>query len=342
MPTYKYHIALLGGGTIGLSMAALHLRRSDTKVTIYDPRLNIEAEVQATLPTYLTKAPSTSSTSSEPAEGTDIIASLISTNRLTIAKTIQEAVQSANIIQEQSPEIKTSKQALWKEVSLYADTNAHLWSSSSGIAASLQGSLCEPTIKERLLVTHPFNPPHILPLIEIVPGPETLPERMEFAKSYFGDVPGPESNQGGYYRPVVLNKEIEGFVGNRLAFALLREACYLVGEGVVSVEDLDTLVMASLGPRWAGSGVFESYHAGGGEGGIGAFIQKLAPTMNGVWSGLGQVDVSVDGDDATDESWRGTVVKQSEAAYGPSASPESRRKKEVMLKGVVEMQKKCL
>ncbi|KAJ5717308.1 hypothetical protein N7488_002954 [Penicillium malachiteum] len=344
MSTYKYHIALLGGGTIGLSMAALHLRCPDTKVTIYDPRSNFESEVQTALPAYLNKAKTTPSTSSEPTEGPDIINHLISKNRLTIAKTIQEAVQSANIIQEQSPEIKTSKQALWKEVSLYADTNAHLWSSSSGIAASLQGSLCEPTIRERLLVAHPFNPPHIMPLIEIVPGPETLPEKVEFAKFYFGDVPGPESNEGGYYRPVVLHKEIEGFVGNRLAFALLREACYLVGEGVVSVEDLDTLVMASLGPRWAGSGVFESYHAGGGEGGIGAFIQKLAPTLNGVWSGLGQVEVSVNGGDATDddEAWRGTVVKQAEAAYGPSASPESRREKEVMLKGVVEMQKKCL
>ncbi|KAJ6013475.1 hypothetical protein N7540_008066 [Penicillium herquei] len=348
MSTYKYHIALLGGGTIGLSMAALHLRRPDTKVTIYDPRPNFEAEVQTTLPAYLNKTcistGTTTCTSSEPAEVPDIISHLLSTSRLTIAKTIQEAVQSANIIQEQSPEIKTSKQALWKEVSLYADINAHLWSSSSGIAASLQGSLCEPNIRERLLVAHPFNPPHIMPLIEIVPGPETLTERVEFVRSYFGDVPGPESNEGGYYRPVVLHKEIEGFVGNRLAFALLREACYLVGEGVVSVEDLDTLVMASLGPRWAGSGVFESYHAGGGEGGIGAFLQKLAPTMNGVWSGLGQVDVSVNGDDGThnDEAWRGTVVKQSEAAYGPSASPESRRKKEVMLKGVVEMQKKCL
>ncbi|KAJ5724347.1 Dehydrogenase multihelical [Penicillium malachiteum] len=147
MPTYKYHIALLGGGTIGLSMAALHLRRSDTKVTIYDPRLNIEAEVQATLPTYLTKV-----------------------------------------------SIKTSKQALWKEVSLYADTNAHLWSSSSESAQVFKDSLTT-------LVTHPFNPPHILPLTRLC---LTRLFRREWSlrNLIFGDVPGPESNQGGPIDPL--------------------------------------------------------------------------------------------------------------------------------------------
>lgn len=122
-------------------------------------------------------------------------------------------------------------------------------------------------------------------------------------------------------------------MGNRLAFALLREACYLVGEGVVSAKDLDSLVTASLGPRWAGSGVFESYHAGGGEGGIGAFLQKLTPTIQDVWGELGQIDIQ------GEQTWKDVVVKQTEDAYGPY-TPETRKKKEEMLRDVVELQKK--
>ncbi|KAJ5915647.1 hypothetical protein N7466_011580 [Penicillium verhagenii] len=355
-PTYKHHIALLGGGTIGLSMTALHLRHPDTRVTIYDPRPDFEDQVHSILPAFLDAPSANTSTSEKQA----ILTTLLSTARLTIAKTLQEAVQNATIIQEQSPEQTASKQALWQEVTKYTDADAHLWSSSSGIAASVQGALCGPAVVERLLVAHPFNPPHVMPLVEIVPGPATKAERVEFVQGYFDGVPGPTvlgsglnmnqaqaqaqaQQQQSYYRPIVLHKEVPGFVGNRLAFALLREACYLVGEGVVSVRDLDALVKASLGPRWAGSGVFESYHAGGGEGGIGAFLQKLAPTMKDVWGRLGQVDILVDGersdaDDEGAEAWRKVVVRQAEEAYGPSTTAEDRQKKETMLKGVVEMQ----
>ncbi|KAJ5798921.1 uncharacterized protein N7503_006426 [Penicillium pulvis] len=336
---YKHHIAILGGGTIGLSMTALHLRRPDTTVTIYDPRPDFEAQLRSTLPTFLD--PPTQNQTKE-----EILSDLLST-RLTLAKTIQEAVQNATIIQEQSPEQTASKQALWQEVTRYTQPDAHLWSSSSGIAASAQSALCTPDVVERLLVAHPFNPPHIMPLVEIVPGPGTKSERVEYAKRYFEQVPGPGSSgselQEQYYRPIVLHKEIVGFVGNRLAFALLREACYLVGEGVVSVKDLDALVMASLGPRWAGSGVFESYHAGGGEGGIGAFLEKLAPTLKDVWGRLGDVDIDGEqGDEAGAGLWREAVVRQAEEAYGPSTTAEERRKKEVMTKGIVEMQNKLL
>lgn len=179
---------------------------------------------------------------------------------------------------------------------------------------------------------------------------ETAESRVEFAKRYFSSVPGPEGISGGaedastrHYRPVVLQKEVPGFVGNRLAFALLREACSLVGEGVVEAKDLDELVKASLGPRWAGSGIFESYHAGGGEGGIGAFLEKLAPTVSEVWGDLGQIDISVQGGkEGVNEGWRDMVVKQTEEAYGPSVSTEERKKKEGMLNGVIDLQKRKL
>ncbi|KAJ5082410.1 hypothetical protein N7532_011453 [Penicillium argentinense] len=349
MAEYHHHIAVLGAGTIGLSMIALHLRRPDTRVTIYDPRPDFESQLRAQLPAFLDP-------SSVPDTSTDAIDHLISTSRFKIVPTLREAVQTATIIQEQSPERTDSKQALWKEVAQHADATAHLWSSSSGIAASVQAEGCPSGVAERLVVAHPFNPPHLIPLVEIVPGPQTAPDRVDFVKGYLKTVPGPSKLPGSsqehgsfvqHYRPVVLHKEIPGFVGNRLAFALLREASYLVGEGVVSVRDLDTLVTASLGPRWAGSGVFESYHAGGGEGGIGAFLQKLAPTMKDVWGQLGQIDISTEAgrqngvEVGENEKWKEDVIRQTEEAYGPSTSDDTRTKKEVMLRGVIEMQKQC-
>lgn len=346
MTEYAHHIALVGAGTIGLSMLALHLRRPDTKVTVYDPRPDYESLLRAQLPAFLDSTLSTSSRE----DSQNVINDLIVSSRLTLAPSLQDAVQSATIIQEQTPEKLDSKQTLWKEVVRFADREAHLWSSSSGIAASKQAAECDDHVAERLVVAHPFNPPHLMPLVEIVPGPQTKPERVEFVKNYFEDVPGPSHLPGSrdsqdrvqHYRPIILHKEVPGFVGNRLAFALLREACYLVGEGVVSARDLDSIVTASLGPRWAGSGVFESYHAGGGEGGIGGFLDKLAPTVKDVWGQLGQVDIQTGGQgDDEKEKWREVVVRQTEEAYGPNTSEETRLRKEVMLRGVIEMQKQC-
>ncbi|KAJ5247590.1 hypothetical protein N7468_002573 [Penicillium chermesinum] len=304
-PSPPHHIALLGGGTIGLSMLALHLRRPDTKVTLYDPRPDIETQLRESLPTFLTLPDTTPDT----------------------------------------------LQALWTSVAHSAPPTAHLWSSSSGIPASQQAATAGPAVAARLLVVHPFNPPHLMPLIEIVPGPDTALPRVDFVTEYFGAVPGPAGVRGAsdaaskHYRPVVLGKEMPGFVGNRLAFALLREAVYLVQEGVVSVRDLDKLMMASLGPRWAGSGVFESYHAGGGEGGIAAILEKLAPTIGEVWRDLGQIDFSAgkgEGKESENEGWRDVVVRQTEEAYGPSVSVEERTKKGEMLRGVIDLQKQNL
>ncbi|KAJ5561684.1 hypothetical protein N7461_000445 [Penicillium sp. DV-2018c] len=342
---YPHKIALLGLGTIGLSMLAMHLRRPDTTITVYDPRPDYETQIRTILPALLpqSQSQSQSQSESESESQSNPIDTLISTTRLKLATSLPEAIQNATIIQEQSPETTISKQALWKEISKLTGPDTHLWSSSSGIPASVQSATCDiaDRVAERLIVVHPFNPPHIMPLVEVVPGPRTEVERVEFVRGYFGGIPGPGAGagagpgraEGGHYRAITLNKEISGFVGNRLAFALLREACYLVGEGVVSAEDLDSIVMASLGPRWAGSGVFESYHAGGGEGGIGAFLQKLAPTIQEVWGDLGKVDIE------GEQGWKDSVVRQTEEAYGVY-TPEKRKKKEEMLAEVVEMQKK--
>ncbi|RHZ51340.1 uncharacterized protein CDV56_105306 [Aspergillus thermomutatus] len=315
-------IALIGVGTIGMSMAALHLARENTIVDVFDTRPDLEEYLLRTLPNYLSDGSSLGSDDSSPTSSS--VVSLLSSGRLHIHTSLESACASATIIQEQGPENLAFKRSLWAQVESIADPSAHLWTSTSGIAASAQQS--EMRDKTRLLVVHPFNPPHIMPLLEIVPSPATAPERVDFARKYF-------SVPGSRHRPVVIKKEIPGFVGNRLAFALLREACYLVQQDVVTAKDLDTILMASLGPRWAGNGVFESYQQGGGEGGIGAFLEKLGGTMQEVWDGLGEINV------LGNEEWKEKVISQTNEAYG-TFTPEKIKKKEERLKDFVKIQEK--
>ncbi|KAL5003490.1 hypothetical protein BDV10DRAFT_155151 [Aspergillus recurvatus] len=312
--TASHRISLIGLGTIGMSMAALHLSRDNTIVDVFDTRPDFEEYLLRTLPTFLPRP------SSEAESQRIEVASLISSGRLNIHSSLGTACASATIVQEQGPENLEFKQFMWKKVEAIAPASAHFWTSTSGISASAQQQLLDD--KTRLLVVHPFNPPHIMPLLEIVPSPDTAPERVEFAREYF-------SIPGSRHRPVVVQKEIPGFVGNRLAFALLREACHLVQEDVVTAKDLDTILMASLGPRWAGNGIFESYQQGGGEGGIRAFWDKLGGTMQEVWNGLGQVSVA---------EVKEKVVRQTDDAYGTLASEETRREKEERLREFLKVQ----
>ncbi|GKZ17075.1 hypothetical protein AbraIFM66951_006029 [Aspergillus brasiliensis] len=320
-------IALIGLGTIGISMAALHLSRESNIVDVFDTRPDFEAYVSKTLPIYMSELSSTINLESSPdSQPPSLVTSLISSGRLRIHSTLKSACASATIVQEQGPENVNWKQSTWAQIEAVAPPSAHLWTSTSGIAASTQQAKMQD--KTRLLVVHPFNPPNIMPLLEIVPAPGTSAERVGFAREYF-------SLPGSRHRPVVIRKEIPGFVGNRLAFALLREACYLVQEDVVNAKDLDTILMASLGPRWAASGVFESYQHGGGEGGIGSFLEKLGGTMQTIWDGQGRVNV--EGDERTE--WKEKVIAQVNDAYG-TVSAEQLQVKEARLKDIIGIQMK--
>ena len=112
---------------------------------------------------------------------------------------------------------------------------------------------------ERLLIGHPFNPPHLVPLVEIVPGERTSPEVVEHAVDFY---------RAMGKQPQVLDKEIPGFVANRLQSALFREAVHLVATGVVTEQELDDIVTSSIGMRWAVAGPFQTFHLGGGPGGL--------------------------------------------------------------------------
>lgn len=302
--TDTLRITLIGAGTIGLSFAALHLKYALTpgtaklELTIHDSRPDIEEHVLETLPLYvnaeITKKPYKAGAyhviikddQRQPIKVT-----------LIVDDSLVNAVSKASIIQEQGPENDAFKIALWSEVERHCPPDALLWSSTSGIPASNQSANMKD--RSRLIVAHPWNPPHIMPLIEVIPSPHTNPKvisrTMEFWKS-MGKV------------PVLLKKETTGFVGNRLAFALLREAIHLVNEGVASVEDIDSVMQNSLGPRWAISGPFKSYQAGGGEGGIEAFFKNIGGTIQACWDDAGKVNMGGE--------WEKNIYNRTKEAYG--------------------------
>lgn len=281
-------ITLIGTGTIGLSFAALHLTHlsSPSQLTIYDPRPDLQSYITTTFPSFLSSLPALSSLDPQ---------SLIS--KINLASDLPSAVRHASIIQESGPENLPFKTALWADVEKHAPKDALLWSSTSGIPASAQSEKMQD--QSRLLVVHPYNPPHIMPLLEVVPGEHTSEEVVHRTMAFW--------NERGR-APVRLRKEVRGFVANRLAFALLREAVHLVDEGVVSVEELDRIVETSMGPRWAVAGPFKSYHAGGGAGGLRGLFKNIGGTVDACWAEMGEV--------RTGQGWEEGIFQEAERAYG--------------------------
>ncbi|KAK5114187.1 hypothetical protein LTR62_002757 [Meristemomyces frigidus] len=307
-PPEATEIAIIGSGTIGLSFASLHLLTHPLcTVSIFDTRPDLSSYVHKYLPGYLGRT-----------ADADNIKYL---DRLVIATTLKEAVESADIVQEQGPEALEFKLSIWPQIELYAPKTALFWSSTSGIPASKQTArMRDPS---RLLVVHPFNPPHIMPVLELVPSPTTSQTVVDQTMSYWRALGR---------SPVLLRKECTGFVANRLAFALFREACSLVAQGVVSVEDLDELVTTSMGPRWAVAGPFKAYHAGGGEGGLTSFMEKIGGTVQGCWE-QAEEDVVAQGI-VVGGKWQAKVCKQADEAYGVVDTAERDEKTKRVLRAI--------
>ncbi|KAI5364241.1 Putative 3-hydroxyacyl-CoA dehydrogenase, 6-phosphogluconate dehydrogenase-like domain superfamily [Septoria linicola] len=305
MSTKPTKIAIIGSGTIGLSFAALHLTKNPScKVMILDSRPDLQEYVSQNLPGYLID--------------TDQISCI---ERLSFARDVEEAVREADIVQEQGPEDVNFKTGIWPEIEKHAPADALFWSSTSGIPASEQSQ--NMVDRSRLVVCHPYNPPLVMPLLEIVRSPETSDEIVERTLKYWRALGR---------TPVVVKKECVGFVANRLAFALLREASSLVSQGIVDVHDLDDIVCSSMGPRWAVAGPFKAYHAGGGEGGLKSFMDKIGGTVQKCWDASDE-DVRR-GNINVGEAWQEDICKQASEAYGVADTAERDRKTRKVLEAV--------
>ncbi|EOD70192.1 3-hydroxyacyl-CoA dehydrogenase NAD-binding domain-containing protein [Amycolatopsis vancoresmycina] len=251
--------AVIGAGTIGLSWTALFASHGLT-VRVTDPRPDLADAVSQALAQF---APHLGSTAEELA------------GRVHIAADVTEAVRDADVVQENGPENAEFKKDLFRQLVEQAPQHALLLSSSSAIpSTAFTGGIDG----RRVLIGHPFNPPHLIPLVEVVPGEQTSDESVQKAVDFYTSLGR---------TPVVERKEIPGFVGNRLQNALSREAIYLVEQGVVTPEDLDKVITSSLGIRWATVGPFLGSHLGGGPGGYRHMAEHIGKSMKQMWAGLG-------------------------------------------------------
>ncbi|WP_010650432.1 3-hydroxyacyl-CoA dehydrogenase NAD-binding domain-containing protein [Oceanobacillus massiliensis] len=198
-----------------------------------------------------------------------------SQRRLTFVPTIEEAVQNAAVIQENVPEREDIKRSVLTNIDQHAKPDAIIGSSTSGImATTLQQGLQYPG---RVIVAHPFNPVYLLPLVELVGGEETDAALMERAKAFYQSIG---------MKPLVINKEIEGHVADRLMEALWREALHLVNDGIATTEEVDAAIIYGAGLRWAQMGPFLTFHLAGGDQGMRHMLEQFGPALKKPWTKL--------------------------------------------------------
>lgn len=277
------NVTVIGAGVIGASWTTLFLAHG-LAVVVNDPRPDVETIVRDYIRNNL-------STLKELGLPTDNLE-----KKLSFEADLEASVAGADLVQENGPERIEFKQDLWGRIGKVVGEHALMLSSSSAKTATEQAlKMSRPG---RLLVGHPFNPPHLIPLVEVVPGEKTSPEAVDDAVAFYaalGKVPR------------VVRKEMPGFVANRLQRAIFRECCYLVIQGVVKVDELDDIVTSSIGLRWAADGPFRSFHLGGGAGGFKSFFKQFGLGLNEAWKNMAPVNL--------DEAAQDKIIAQAEASF---------------------------
>lgn len=261
-------IAVIGAGTIGASWSAWYLARGFA-VRLSDPDPSRHGFVQ----NYVASAwPALAKTG---ATGSAALAQRLT--QLSFHDHVEDAVQNADFVQENAYERLDLKQALLARIDAALAPDRIVASSTSGFGATaLQRDMLQPG---RLVIGHPFNPPHLIPLVEVVGGQRTDEAAIEWALAFYRAVGK---------KPIRIRKEVPGHLANRLQAALWREAVHLVAEGVASVEDVDAAVAYGPGLRWALMGPHLTFHLGGGEGGMRHFVDHLGPPVESWWADLGR------------------------------------------------------
>jgi 3-hydroxyacyl-CoA dehydrogenase len=261
-------VAIVGTGVIGASWAAQYLARG-LDVVATDPAPNAEANLRK----YVDEAwGQLASIGLSPGASRD---------RLSFTKDMKQALANADFVQENGPERPDFKIKLFADMDEATPLDSIIASSSSGITPSVMQTNCKHP--ERVLVGHPFNPPHIIPLVEVVAGARTSPQAIERAIAFYAALGK---------KPILLNKELPGHVANRLQAALYREMLWLIEQGVLSVEDTDTAVAYGPGLRWGVMGQSLQWHLGGGAGGINHFMEHLMDPLGGLMKTLGNPNVT--------------------------------------------------
>lgn len=261
-------VAIVGTGVIGASWAAQYLA-CGFDVVATDPAPNAEGALRK----YVDEAWELL-TERGLAPGAN-------RGRLSFATNLKEAVSTADFVQENGPERPDFKIKLFADIDEATPPESIIASSSSGLTMTVIQSGCKRP--ERCVIGHPFNPPHIIPLVEVVGGDKTSPEVIRQAMAFYASIGK---------KPIHLHKAMVGHVANRLQAALYREVIYLIDQGVLSVEDADIAVSYGPGLRWGVMGPSLQWHVGGGQGGIQHFMEHLMDPLAGMMKTLGNPEIT--------------------------------------------------
>jgi 3-hydroxyacyl-CoA dehydrogenase len=261
-------VAIVGTGVIGASWAAQYLARG-LDVVATDPAPNAEANLRK----YVDEAWK---------DLTNLgLSTGASRERLAFTTDMNEALSKVDFVQENGPERPDFKIKLFADMDEATPVDSLIASSSSGITPSVMQTKC--IHPERIVIGHPFNPPHIIPLVEVVGGTKTSADAIKQAMAFYAAIGK---------KPVYLKKELPGHVGNRLQAALYREVMSLIQKDVLSVEDADVAVSYGPGLRWGVMGPSLQWHLGGGAGGIKHFMDHLMDPLVAMIKTLGTPDVT--------------------------------------------------
>lgn len=254
-------VAMIGAGTIGCSWAAYFLSRG-LAVSASDPAPGADDRLRR----FIDAAWPALETLGLP-DGAD-------PTRLSFDPDPARATEGADFVQESGPDRVEVKQELLARIGAASGLDVIIASSSSNLMPSQIQVRCPHP--GRVVLGHPFNPPHLIPLVEVCGGEQTTAQTIDRAMSFYRAI--------GKY-PIRLNKEMPGHVSNRLQAAIWREAAYLVEQGVVNVADVDAAVAQGPGIRWALMGPALTHHLGGGQGGLRHLWANFGPAI--LWPHLG-------------------------------------------------------
>ena len=302
-------VAIIGTGVIGASWTALFLAKG-LEVIATDISPNAETSLRS-----FVKA-------AWPALDRLGFAPGASQSHLSFTSDLPTAVRAADFVQENGPERIDFKKKLYRQLDELLPPEVIISSSSSGLTMSEIQSDCR-LHPERCVIGHPFNPPHLVPLVEIVGGAKTSPETIERAMAFYA---------GLGKRAIHVRKEVPGHVANRLAAALFREVVHLVTEGVVSVGDVDAAVSWGPGLRWGIMGPALLYHLGGGAGGIEHFLDQFTGPMTTWWHALGTPELTPE--------VRAEIIKGIHEEVQNRSLPELGAYRDEVLLGLLELRKK--
>lgn len=255
-------IAIVGTGVIGGGWAA-HFLRMGYDVVAWDPGAGAEEHLSALV------------AQAWPALIKLGLRGGASQDRLTFAESLGAALEHADFVQESSPEVLDSKVTLLAEIDRLTPPGVVVGSSTSGLCMSQMAVACE--TPERFVVGHPFNPPYLLPIVEIVAGEKTSTDVVQWATEFY--------NLAGK-KTLTMDREVSGFVGNRLQEAMWREALHMIESGDATAQQIDDAITHGPGMRWALMGPILTYHVGGGHGGMAHLFEKFGPTLLEPWTRL--------------------------------------------------------